>query len=163
MRKGALAVPAYFIAVGVGHVALALYWSDKTVGLPRDGQAFSGTTILGVGFALLGLLALPAALAFERSIGAFARGALAGVVVAGAVVASTASRGYLMGGVTDGPPCIVDPSGLCARGAGTYIADAQPDPFVMLVAVLVAYALAHTAARLAGRGMSPRSRAATRP
>jgi hypothetical protein len=163
MRKGALAVPVYFIAVGVGHVALALYWTEKTVGLPRDGQAFSGTTVLGVGFVLLGLISLPAALVIERSIGALARGALAAVVVASAVVVYTASRGYLMGGVTDGPPCIVNPSGLCVPGAGTYIADAQPDPFVMLLAALVAYALAHTAARLAGRGMSPRSHAATRP
>jgi hypothetical protein len=162
VRKGALAVPGYFVAVGVGHIALALSWSEKTVGLPRDGQAFSATAILGVGFVLLGLIAFPAALACERSIGALARGMLAAIVVAGAAVAYTASRGYLMGGITGGSPCIVEPSGpVCAPGAGTYIADARPDPFVMLLAALAAYAIAHIAARLRERAAP--AHAATRP
>ena len=164
MRKGALAVPAYFIAVGVGHLALALYWSDKTNGLPRDGQAFSGTAVLGVGFVFLGLLAFSAALALERGLAALARGTLAAVVVDGAVVAYTASRGYLIGGLTGGPPCIVEPSGTgCASGAGTYIADAQPDTFVMLLAVLIAYAIAHAAARLRERVALSPTNVATRP
>jgi hypothetical protein len=164
MRKGALAVPVYFIAVGVAHVALALYWSEKTIGLPRDGQAFSGTALLGAGFVFLGLLAFLAALVFERGLAALARGTLAAVVVAGTVVAYTASRGYLIGGLTGGPPCIVEPSGpVCAPGGGTYIADAQPDVFVMLLAALVAYALSHAAARLRERRTVSRTHAATRP
>jgi hypothetical protein len=162
MRKGALAVPVYFIAVGVGHVALALNWSDRTIGLPRDGQAFSGTAVLGVGFVFLGLLAFAAALAFERSLAALIRGAIAALFVAGAVVAYTASRGYLMGGVTGAAPCITEPSGpVCAPGAGTYIADAQPDAFVMLFAAMVAFALAHAAARLQERGALPPTHVAT--
>jgi len=164
MRKGLLAVPLYFIAVGVGHVALALNWSEKTIGLPRDGQAFSGTFVLGAGFVLLGIIACLVALAFERSFAALARGALAALVVAGAVVAYTASRGYLIGGVTGGAPCITEPGGpVCAPGAGTYIADAQPDVFVMLVAAIAAYAVAHVAARLGERRAMAVTQVATRP
>lgn len=143
--------------VGIGHIALALYWYDRTTGLPRDGQAFSGTMVLGAGFFLLGLIAMPVVLVLgERSLVALARGSLAALVVAGAVVAYTASRGYLLGGVTGGPPCIVigiGPSGpICAPPGGpTYIADAQPDVFVMLLATIGAYALAHLAARLQER------------
>jgi hypothetical protein len=72
--------------------------------------------------------------------------------VAAAAVAYTASRGYLLGGVTDGPPCITEPTGpVCAPGAGIYIADAQPDVFVILLGIIVAYALAHIAARVQDR------------
>jgi hypothetical protein len=164
MRRGVLAVPVYFIAVGVGHIALALYWSDKTVGLPRDGQAFSGTAVLGAGFVLLALLSFAAAVAFERSLAALARGAVAGVMVAGAVVAYTASRGYLMGGLGPGAPCITEPSGpVCAPGAGAYIADAQPDVMVMLFAAVVAWALAHVAARLLERRAASPPRVPIRP
>ncbi|TME87343.1 MAG: hypothetical protein E6I44_10060 [Chloroflexi bacterium] len=164
MRQGALAVPLYFVAVGVAHVALALIWSERTSGLPRDGQAFSGTAVLGVGFVFLGLLAFAPALALERSLAALARAVVSGLVVAVAVVAYTASRGYLIGGTTGAAPCIVEPSGpVCAPGAGTYIADAQPDPPVMLFAALAAWALAHAAARLQGRRRSMPRPVATRP
>ncbi len=150
-----MAVPLYLCAVGIGHIALAIYWSDRTTGLPRDGQAFSGTMVLGAGFVLLGLIATPVVLAVERSVAALARGSLAALVVAAGVVVYTASRGYLLGGVTAGPPCIViatGPSGpVCAPPGGpTYIADAQPDVFVMLLASIGAFALAHLAARLRG-------------
>lgn len=157
MRKGLLAIPLYLCAVGIGHIALALYWYDRTTGLPRDGQAFSGTMVLGAGFVLFGLIAMPIVLVLgERRLVALARGSLAALVVAGAVVAYTASRGYLLGGVTGGTPCIVisiGPSGpVCAPPGGpTYIADAQPDVFVMLLATIGAYALAHLAARLQER------------
>ncbi|MEP6695013.1 MAG: hypothetical protein ABJB39_10230 [Chloroflexota bacterium] len=147
MRKGVLAVPIYFIAVGVGHVALAMYWTQLTVGLPRDGQAFSGTALLGAGFVFLGMLVFAVALAFERNLAALGRGSVAALAVAGAVVAYTASRGYVMGGLTGAAPCIVEGTvPVCAPG--TYIADGQPDVFVMLLAAVVAYALAHVAARL---------------
>jgi hypothetical protein len=156
VRRGLLAVPLYLCAVGIGHIALALYWSDRTTGLPRDGQAFMGTTVLGAGFVFLGLIATPVGLVLERGLVALARGSLAALVVAAAVVAYTASRGYLLGGVTGGTPCIVvgvGPSGpICAPPGGpTYIADAQPDVFVMLLAGISAYALAHFAARLQER------------
>ena len=152
MRKGLLAIPLYFFAVGIGHIALALYWYDRTTGLPRDGQAFSGTFILGAGLVFLGLLAALVVVRFDRSVPALARGSFAALGVATAVVAYTASRGYLYGGVGGGPPCIAEPSGpVCAPGGGTYIADAQPDLFLILVAIIAAYALAHTAARLQER------------
>ena len=152
MRKGALAIPLYFVAVGVGHVALALNWSERTVGLPRDGQAFSGTVVLGAGFVSLGLLAIAFALALERGPAALFRGTVAGLIVAGAVVAYTASRGYLMGGLSVGAPCITEPNGpVCAPGAGTYIADAQPDVMVIFFAAVVAWAGAHVAARVSER------------
>ena len=154
MRKGALAAPLYFIAVGVAHIALAVNWSERTVGLPRDGQAFTGTMVLGAGFGFLGLLTLPVALRFERGRGAVVRGLLAALFVAAVVVAYTASRGYLMGGLGSGSPCITEPSGpVCAPGAGVYIADAQPDVIVMLLAAIAAWALAHTAARLQEHGV----------
>ena len=129
--------------------------------------------VLGAGFVLLGLIAVPIVLRLERSLVAFARGSLTALVVAAAVVAYTASRGYLLGGVTGGTPCIVvgvGPSGpICAPPGGpTYIADAQPDVFLMLLAGIGAYALAHFAARLQerraislARGVSPPPRGAS--
>jgi hypothetical protein len=153
MRRGALAAPIYFIAVGVAHVALAVNWSQRTEGLPRDGQAFTGTIALGVGFVFLGLLVSLVAQRLERGGGAVVRGTLAALVVAAVVVVYTASRGYLMGGLGGGPPCITESSGpVCAPGAGVYIADAQPDVIVMLFAAIAAWALAHIAARLQERG-----------
>jgi hypothetical protein len=156
MRRGLLAIPLYFGAVGVGHIALAVIWSAQTTGLPRDGQAFSGTFILGAGFVVLGILAALVVLPFERSPTALARASLAGLVVAATVVAYTASRGYLMGGLTSGTPCIV--IGVCTSGpicappgGPTYIADAQPDVFLMLLASIGAFALAHLVARLQER------------
>jgi len=59
VRRGLLAIPLYLCAVGVAHVALALRWYEETTGLPRDGQAFSGTMVLGAGFALLGAVLMP--------------------------------------------------------------------------------------------------------
>ena len=158
MRKGVLAIPLYFVAVGIAHIALAINWTERTSGLPKDGQAFSGTAILGAGFVFLGMLATGPALAFERSLVGLARGAVAAALVAVAVVMYTASRGYLLGGVTGGSPCIVEASGpVCAPGGGTYIADAQPDPLLMLFAAIGAYALAHIAARLQARRAESRA------
>lgn len=156
MRKGLLAIPLYLCAVGIGHVALALNWYERTTGLPRDGQAFTGTMVLGAGFVLLAAIVVPVALALDRGLGALARGSLAALAVSAAVVAYTASRGYLMGGEGAGTPCIVvsiGPSGpVCAPPGGpTYVADARPDVFVMLLAGIGAYALAHLAARLRER------------
>ena len=164
MRRGALAVPIYLSAVGVGHVALAVNWYERTVGLPRDGQAFTGTMVLGVGFVFLGLLAFLAALRLERGVAPFVRATLAAVFVAGVVVAYTASRGYLMGGLGGGPPCITERSGpVCAPGADVYIADARPDVIVMLLAAIAAWALAHAAARVQERGTPSTTHMASRP
>jgi hypothetical protein len=152
VRKGLLAVPLYFVAVGIGHIALAVYWSASTTGLPRDGQAFSGTIVFGAGLVFLALLGTLVALRFERGVRAFIRGSLTAAVLAVTMVAYTASRGYLLGGLTDGPPCFVDPSGACAPPTGvTYIADAQPDVFTILLVGIAAYWISHIAARLMER------------
>ena len=120
--------------------------------------------VLGVGFVFLGLLAFLAALRLERGRAPFVRGALAALFVAGVVVAYTASRGYLMGGLGGGPPCITERSGpVCAPGAGVYIADAQPDVVVMLLAAIAAWALSHTAARVQERGTLATTHVASRP
>jgi len=156
MRRGILAAPLYFIVVGIGHVALGIIDSEQTVGLRRDGQAFTGTMVLGVGFAFVGLVVCLAALSLERGRAAFVRGALAALFIAGVVVSYTASRGYLMGGLGSGPPCVAGPSGpVCAPGAGVYIADAQPDLLVMIFAAVAAWALSHIAARLFERRARP--------
>jgi hypothetical protein len=152
MRKGLLAVPLYFIAVGIGHIALAVTWSAQTEGLPRDGQAFSGTIVMGIGLIVLGLVGTLVALRFDRGARAFVRASVTAVVLAAAMVAYTASRGYLLGGSTGGTPCFVDPSGRCAPPTGaTYIADAQPDLFVILLAGVAAYWIGHIAARVQER------------
>ena len=148
-RKGLAALPVYFVAVGVGHLALAMVWYDRTTGLARDGQAFSGTFVLGVGFILLGLVAAPFAIPAERELGGLVRSAVAALGVAAAVVAYTASRGYLVGGTPGELHCIIEQGReFCPPGDGTWIMDARPDLFVMLVAVVGAYAFAHIAARL---------------
>jgi len=152
LRKGLLAVPLYLFAVGVGHSALALIWYDRTTGLPRDGQAFSGTFVLGVGLVLIAIITVLVALPFDRTRLALVRGSVAALVVATSVVGYTASRGYLLGGLTGGSPCITEATGPgCAPGAGTYIADAQPHAFVILLGIVAAYALAHIAARVQER------------
>ena len=165
-RMGAVAVPLYLFFVGVGHILLAQIMSSQATG-PRDGQAFIGTFVLGLMFVVLALFALPVALGRENGVPALLRGALVGLVVAAAVVAYTASRGYLLGGVTGGTPCIAitGPSGpVCAPPGGpTYIADAQPDVFVMLLASIGAYALAHLAARLRERRAISLTRGVSRP
>jgi hypothetical protein len=148
-RAGLAAAPLYFVAVGVGHLALAMVWYDHTTGLARDGQAFSGTFVLGLGFIMLGLVVAPFAIPAEREVGGLVRGALGALAVAGAVVAYTASRGYLVGGTPGELNCIIEQGRqLCPPGDGTWIMDARPDAFVMLLAVVGAYALAHIAARL---------------
>jgi len=148
-RKGLAAVPLYFVAVGIGHLALAMVWYDHTTGLARDGQAFSGTMVLGLGFILLGLVVAPFAIPAERELGGLVRGALGALAVAGAVVAYTASRGYLVGGTPGELNCIIEQGRqLCPPGDGTWIMDARPDVFVMLLAVVAAYALAHIVTRL---------------
>lgn len=119
--------------------------------------------VLGAAFVLLGLIATPVVLLRDRSVVALALGSLSALFVAASVVAYTASRGYLLGGTTGGTPCIATngPSGpACVPPSGpTYIADAQPDVSVMLLASIGAYALAHLAMRLrlaSARRSSPR-------
>lgn len=146
--QGLSAIPLYFVAVGVGHLALALIWYDRTTGMARDGQAFSGTMVLGMGFILLGLVIAPFAIPAERTLGGLVRGALSALGVAAAVVAYTASQGYLVGGAPGEPHCIVEQGReLCPPGDGTWIMDARPDVFVMILAVIVAYLVAHVVAR----------------
>jgi len=152
VSRGLLAIPLYLFAVGVGHSALALYWYDRTTGLPRDGQAFSGTFILGVGLVILAIITALVVLRFDRRRLALARAAGAGLVVAALMVGYTASRGFLFGGLTGRTPCVAEASGpICSPGGDSYIADAQPDIFVILLAVIAAYALAHAAARVQER------------
>lgn len=147
-RQGLSAIPLYLVAVGAGHLALALVWYDRTTGLARDGQAFSGTMALGIASIVLGLVIAPFAIPAERTIGGLVRGALAALGVAVAVVAYTASQGYLMGGTPGELHCIVEQGReICPPGDGTWIMDARPDVFAMILAVLVAYLVAHVAAR----------------
>ena len=147
-RQGLSAIPLYFVAVGVGHLALALFWYDRTTGMARDGQAFSGTMVLGIAFILLGLVVAPFAIPAERTLGGLVRGALVALGIAAAVVGYTASQGYLVGGAPGELHCIVEQGReLCPPGDGTWIMDARPDVFVMILAVLVAYLLAHAVAR----------------
>lgn len=148
-RTGAAAIPAYLISVGAGHVALAQIMSEQATG-PREGQAFLGTLVLGLMFVVLGLFAVP--LAFGRGPWTIVRAALIGVVVAVAVVAYTASRGYEMGGVAGEPQCIVEQGReICPAGNGTYIVDARPDVVIMLLAGAGAYAVAHVLGRRTAR------------
>jgi hypothetical protein len=151
-RKGLAAVPTYFAAVGAGHLGLAMVWYEHTTGLARDGQAFSGTLLLGLGFIVLGLVTAPFAFLLERDLGGLLRGALSAIVIAAAVVAYTASRGYLIGGVAGELHCIVEQGReLCPRGDGTYIVDARPDVLVVMFAVIAAYGLSHIIARMRQR------------
>lgn len=150
-RTGAAAIPAYLISVGAGHVALAQIMSGQATG-PREGQAFLGTLVLGLMFVVLGLFAVPLALGRGRGVWTLVRAALIGVVVAVAVAAYTASRGYEMGGVAGEPQCIVEQGReICPAGNGTYIVDARPDVVVMLLAGAGAYAVAHVLGRRTAR------------
>ncbi len=147
-RTGAAAIPVYLLFVGIGHIVLALVMSSQATG-PRDGQAFSGTFVLGLVFVVLGLFALPVALGCEHGARALLRGALLGLAVAAAVVTYTASRGYARGGVAGELHCIVEQGReICPPGDGTWIMDARPDVFVMLLAAVGVYALAHVLGRL---------------
>lgn len=160
-RKGLAAIPLYLMAVGVGHFALAMVLYDRTTGLARDGQAFSGTYVLGVGFFLLGLVAAPFVIPAERDARGVLRGALSAFSVAALVVADTASSGYQIGGVAGELHCIVEQGReICPPGDGTWIMDARPDVFVMLLAVIAAYGLSHILARI-GQQMPPRVTATT--
>lgn len=151
-RSGLAAVPVYFIAMGAGHIALARHWYDVTTGLARDGQAFSGTFIFGVLFVLIGLVTTPVALAFERDPKSLARGTLAGIAAAAAVVGYTASLGYEVFGSPGELNCIIEQSRqVCPPGDGTWIGDGRPDPVVMTVAAVGAYWLSHLASRLGRR------------
>ncbi len=158
-RTGAVAVPMYLFFVGVGHFLLALILSSQATG-PRDGQAFSGTFVLGLMFVVLGFAALPVALGREHDVGALLRGASVGLVVAAAVVAYSASRGIDRGGQVGVPlPCIVEQGReICPPGDGTYIKDARPDVPVMLLAALGAYAVAHLFRRLGTGSAQSRAR-----
>jgi hypothetical protein len=142
-----LAVPAYLVFVGVGHTVLAQVMSAQATG-PRDGQAFSGTFVLGLMLVVVGLFAL--AVARERRAGAIARSVAVGLVVAVAVVGYTYSRGYDVGGVPGERYCIVEQGReVCPSGDGTYIKDARPDLLVIVLAAVVAYGLAHALGRRA--------------
>jgi len=147
-RTGAAAIPVYLLFVGIGHIVLALVMSSQATG-PRDGQAFSGTFVLGLAFVVLGLFALPVALGREHGPRALLRGALLGLAVAAAVVTYTASRGYARGGVAGELHCIVEQGReICPPGDGTWIMDARPDVFVILLAAIGVYALSHVLGRL---------------
>ena len=152
MTRGAAAIGLYLVAVGVGHIALAVNWSEKTVGLPRDGQAFTGTMLLGAGVVVLGIFATVVSLKYERTVGGFVLGSFPALVVAAAVVGYTASRGYLIRALPGGSPCVVEGGRtFCGPGDGTYIADAQPDLVVIFLGTFVAYALANVTGRIAQR------------
>jgi len=144
---GALAVPAYLVFVGVGHTVLAQVMSAQATG-PRDGQAFSGTFVLGLMLVVVGLFAL--ALAREHGLGPIVRSVVVGLVVAVAVVGYTYTRGYDVGGVPGERRCIVEQGReICAAGDGTYIKDARPDLLIILLGAVGAYALAHLLGRRA--------------
>ncbi|MDP9320941.1 MAG: hypothetical protein M3P16_07580 [Chloroflexota bacterium] len=146
-RIGALAVPAYLVFVGVGHTVLATFMSAQATG-PRDGQAFSGTFVLGLMLVVVGLFALP--IARERGLGPIVRSGVVGLVVAVAVVGYTYTRGYDVGGVAGERHCIVEQGReICPAGDGTYIKDARPDLSVILLGAVGAYALAHLLGRRA--------------
>lgn len=152
LRKGSAAIPMYLIAVGAAHVWLAMLLYDRTTGLARDGQAFSGTLVVGVLFVIFGVLVLPVALVLERDRVGLARDAVVALIVAAAVTAYTAAntaiQGFVVGGTAGQVQCVVEQGReLCPPGDGTWIADARPDVFVMLVAVFAAYLLAHVIAR----------------
>jgi hypothetical protein len=146
------AVPIYLVAVGAGHVWLAMQFYERTTGLARDGQAFSLTAVIGLGFIVLGIVATPVALLLERSRSALALGALVGLAMAAAVIAytavGTAIQGYVTGGVPGELHCIVEGGReICPPGDGTWIAEARTDPLIMLVGGAIAYVLANGAAR----------------
>ena len=146
-RIGALAIPAYLVFIGVGHVVLAQVMSAQATG-PRDGQAFSGTFVLGLMLAVVGLFAL--AVARERGAVAIARATVVGLAIAAAVVGYTYTRGYDVGGVPGERHCIVEQGReICPAGDGTYVKDARPDLVVIVLGALAAYALAHVLGRRA--------------
>lgn len=157
-RIGALVVPAYLVFVGAGHTVLAMFMSSQATGA-RDGQAFSGTFVLGSMLVVTGLFAL--AIARERGLGPIVRSGIIGLVVAVAVVGYTYTRGYDVGGVAGERRCIVEQGReICAPGDGTYIKDARPDLLVILLGAVGAYALAHLLGRrpavsLAGTASGP--------
>lgn len=162
-RKGLAAAPLYSVAVGVGHLALAMVWYERTTGLARDGQAFSGTMVLGLGFILLGLVSAPFIVPAERDLGGLLRGALVALGVAAAVVAYTASQGYLVGGTPGELHCIIEQGReICPPGDGTWVMDARPDVLVMILAAFAAYAVSHILARLS-QGRRQRLAAPTAP
>lgn len=153
LRRGIDGIPLYFVAVGAAHAWLATMLYGRTEGLPRDGQAFSGTLFVGILFVFVGLLTTPVALALERDRAGLIRGAIAAVVVAAVVLAytavSTALQGYVTGGTPGQVQCIVEQGReICPPGDGTWIRDARPDVFVMFFAVVAAYLLAHVVARM---------------
>jgi hypothetical protein len=149
LRTGALAVPAYLLFVGIGHIKLGDLMSSQATG-PRDGQAFLAIFLLGVFFIILALITLPLALGGERGRGPLVRAALAGLLVAGIVVAHTASLGLDRAGQVGTPlPCITEQGRqICPSGDGTYITGAKLDIPVMFLAALGAYAFAHVLGRI---------------
>jgi hypothetical protein len=146
-RVGALAIPAYLVFVGIGHTVLAQVMSAQATG-PRDGQAFSGTFVLGLMLVVIGLFTL--AVAREGGLRAIARATIVGLVVAVAVVGYTYTRGYDVGGVPGERHCIVEQGReICPAGDGTYIKDARPDLLIIVLGAVGAYALAHFLGRRA--------------
>ena len=152
--SGVLAAPFYLWTVGAGHVWLAAQYYERTTGLARDGQAFSGTAVLGLAF--LGLIAAPFALRYEHSWNAFGRGAVAGVLVGAAGVAYTAAatalHGYVTGGTAGEIRCVLEGGReICPPGDGTWIADARTEVVVLLAGIGIAYVAGNALARYAGR------------
>lgn len=146
-RVGALAIPAYLVFVGIGHTVLAQAMSAQATG-PRDGQAFSGTFVLGLMLVVIGLFAL--AVAREVGRAANARAIVVGLAIAVAVVGYTYTRGYDVGGVAGERHCIVEQGReVCPAGDGTYIKDARPDVLIIVFGAVGAYALAHVLGRRA--------------
>lgn len=151
-RIGALVVPAYLVFVGAGHTVLAMFMSSQATG-PRDGQAFSGTFVLGLMLVVVGLFAL--AIARERGLGPIVRSGIIGLVVAVAVVGYTYTRGYDVGGVAGERRCIVEQGReICAPGDGTYLKDARPELLVILLGAVGAYALGHLLGRRAALSLA---------
>jgi len=145
---GVTAIPLYLLAAGAGHVWLALQLYERTTGLPRDGQAFSGSAFIGLVCVALGILAAPIALKFDHSRAGLTRAALVGlafgVLAVAYTAAGTALQGYVTGGVPGELHCIVEAGReICPPGDGTWIADARTDPFVLLLAIPIVYVIAN--------------------
>lgn len=148
-RKGLFAAPMYLLFVGAGHCQLGSIMSSEATG-PRDGQAFMELGFFGALAIVLGLVTLPIAVGLSRERGVpLLRAAVVALVIAGAVVAYTASRGVERGGVVGVPlPCIVEQGRqICPQGDGTYIRSSRLDVTVMFLGTVFAYAAAHVLGR----------------
>lgn len=147
-RTGLFAAPMYLLFVGAGHIWLERIMSSEATG-PRDGQAFIELFFFGVLAIVLGVITLPIAVGLSRERGVpLLRAAVVALVIAGAVVAYTASRGVERGGVVGVVPCIVEfGREICMQGDGTYIKGSRLDVTVMFLGTVFAYAAAHVLGR----------------